>query len=68
MKAEEIVSFDSLRLEDDFEAVVTDLADTLRRSYYQDPEATLDKSEHKDQWLRMALDAVKNIWTGGSVR
>jgi hypothetical protein len=33
------------------------IADLLRRSYYQDDTRTLAFSGHKEQWLRMA-DAV----------
>lgn len=36
-----------------------DVANKLRQAYYEDASATIDKSEHPQQWFRMARAALK---------
>lgn len=40
---------------------VLNIASALRVAYYQDDSATIDKSEHRDQWIRMAVAAVEEV-------
>lgn len=35
------------------------VANRLRQAYYEDASATIDKSKHPEQWLRMARAALK---------
>lgn len=35
------------------------IASKLRQAYYEDASATIDKSEHPEQWFRMARAALK---------
>lgn len=43
---------------DDPQAEIFAVANQLRKAYYDDDTATIDKSDHREQWFRMARAAL----------
>ena len=40
---------------------VEEIANVLRQSFYQDPNARLSTSENKESWLRMSRAVLEHI-------